>query len=202
MTSLTVKKNQAKIAEGIYKQTHFTKTEVENLLMIFRERANQKEKLDRTKFRDILHNTFGMTDDFLMDGVFRAFDKDNDSNINMEEWILGLSVFLRGTMEEKMHYCFEVYDLNSDGYISREEIFQMLKSSLIKQPTEEDPDEGVKELVEIVLKLVDHGNVGKLSFKDFEMVVNKEPLLLEAFGPCLPDAKAIDDFNTQFTDTT
>ena len=28
--------------------------------------------------------------------------------------------------------CFEVYDLNSDGYISREEIFQMLKSSLIK----------------------------------------------------------------------
>ena len=45
-----------------------TKTEVENLLTIFRERANQKEKLDRTKFRDILHNTFGMTDDFLMDG--------------------------------------------------------------------------------------------------------------------------------------
>lgn len=37
----------------------------------------------------------------------------------------------------------------------------------------------------------DHGNVGKLSFKDFEMVVNKEPLLLEAFGPCLPDAKVI-----------
>ena len=31
--------------------------------------------------------------------------------------------------------------------------------------------------------------MGKLSFKDFEMVVKKEPLLLEAFGPCLPDAK-------------
>ncbi|CAB4037340.1 EF-hand calcium-binding domain-containing 1-like, partial [Paramuricea clavata] len=103
MASITAKKNQAKLAEGIYKQTNFTKTEVENLLTIFRQRANQKEKLDRTKFRDILHNTFGMTDDFLMDGVFRAFDKDNDSSINMEEWILGLSVFLRGTMEEKMH---------------------------------------------------------------------------------------------------
>lgn len=37
------------------------------------------------------------------DAVFRAFDKDNDSSINMEEWIFGLSVFLRGTMEEKMH---------------------------------------------------------------------------------------------------
>ena len=30
-----------------------------------------------------------------------------------------------------------------------------------------------------------------MSFKDFEMVVKKEPLLLEAFGPCLPDAKVI-----------
>lgn len=45
-----------------------------------------------------------------------------------------------------------MYDLNDDGYISREEMFQMLKDSLISQPTEEDPDEGVKDLVEMVLK--------------------------------------------------
>ena len=34
--------------------------------------------------------------------VFRAFDKDNDSWISQEEWICGLSFFLRGTSEEKM----------------------------------------------------------------------------------------------------
>lgn len=48
--------------------------------------------------------------------------------------------------------CFEVYDLNGDGYISREEMFHMLKNSLLKQPSEEDPDEGIKDLVEITLK--------------------------------------------------
>lgn len=48
--------------------------------------------------------------------------------------------------------CFEVYDLNGDGYISREEMFQMLKNSLLKQPSEEDPDEGIKDLVDIALK--------------------------------------------------
>ena len=47
---------------------------------------------------------------------------------------------------------FLVYDLNDDGYISREEIFQMLKSCLVKQPSEEDPDEGIKDIVEITLK--------------------------------------------------
>ena len=45
-----------------------------------------------------------------------------------------------------------MYDLNGDGFISREEMFQLLKNCLVKQPAEEDPDEGVKELVEITLK--------------------------------------------------
>lgn len=45
-----------------------------------------------------------------------------------------------------------MYDLNGDGYISREEMFHMLKNSLIRQPSEEDPDEGIKDLVEITLK--------------------------------------------------
>ena len=31
-------------------------------------------------------------------------------------------------------------------------MFQMLKNSLVKQPTEEDPDEGIKDLVELTLK--------------------------------------------------
>lgn len=48
--------------------------------------------------------------------------------------------------------CFEVYYLNGDGYISREEIFDMLKNSLHQQSSEEENDEGIKELVDITLK--------------------------------------------------
>ena len=45
-----------------------TKVEVENLLTIFRDLVtSQKAKMDRTKFRTVLHNTFQMTDDILMD---------------------------------------------------------------------------------------------------------------------------------------
>ncbi|XP_021244844.1 EF-hand calcium-binding domain-containing protein 1 isoform X2 [Numida meleagris] len=121
--------------------------------------------------------------------VFRTFDKDNDNCISVVEWVEGLSVFLRGTLEERIKYCFEVYDLNGDGYISREEMFQMLKNSLLKQPSEEDPDEGIKDLVDIALKKMDYDHDGKLSFADFEEAVKTENLLLEAFGPCLPDIK-------------
>nr|XP_035969207.1 peroxisome biogenesis factor 1 isoform X2 [Halichoerus grypus] len=85
--------------------------------------------------------------------------------------------------------CFEVYYLNGDGYISREEIFDMLKNSLCQQSSEEETDEGIKELVDITLKKMDYDNDGKISFADFEKAVKEERLLLEVFGPCLPEAK-------------
>ncbi len=34
--------------------------------------------------------------------VFKAFDKDNDGCISMEEWVRGMSVFLRGDTDEKI----------------------------------------------------------------------------------------------------
>ncbi|XP_053074439.1 calaxin-like isoform X2 [Acinonyx jubatus] len=85
--------------------------------------------------------------------------------------------------------CFEVYYLNGDGYISREEIFDMLKNSLHQQSSEEENDEGIKELVDITLKKMDYDNDGKISFADFEKAVREERLLLEVFGPCLPETK-------------
>ncbi|XP_066571567.1 calaxin isoform X2 [Amia ocellicauda] len=192
------RKSAQKLAEALSRQhKHFDKSEVESLIQLFNVLLEEQTDrrvgtgLDRGKLRSILHKSFGMTDDMIMDRVFRAFDKDNDSYVNIREWVGGLSVFLRGTLDEKIKYCFEVYDLNGDGYISREEMFHMLKNSLIKQPTEEDPDEGIKDLVEITLKKMDHDHDSRLSFADFEKAVRDENLLLEAFGTCLPDAKSI-----------
>lgn len=204
------KKSEKKMIDALCRETHFNRNEIENLVRIFKglfldmtkneQQKHENYKLDRNKFRDILHNTFNMTDDMLMDRVFRAFDKDSDSYVNMQEWVRGLSIFLRGTFDEKTKYCFEVYDLNSDGYISREEMFHMLKYSIVKQPTEEDPDEGIKDLVEITLKKMDYDHDSRLSYADFQKSVELEPLLLEVFGPCLPDNKSKHAFLTTFAD--
>ncbi|XP_029444734.1 EF-hand calcium-binding domain-containing protein 1 isoform X2 [Rhinatrema bivittatum] len=190
------RKTLQKLTETLHRSVkHFSKFEVEALIRLFYTLMGEPSErpsrngLDRNKFRNMLHNTFEMTDDMIMDRVFRAFDKDNDSYISVTEWVEGLAVFLRGTLDEKIRYCFEVYDLNNDGYITREEMFHMLKNCLLKHPTEEDPDEGVKDLVEITLKKMDYDHDGKLSYEDFEKAVKEENLLLEAFGPCLPDVK-------------
>ncbi len=67
-----------------------------------------------------------------MFSVFKAFDQDNDGYVSLEEWVKGLSVFLRGDFEEKKKFCFDVFDTNGDGFISRDEMFMLLKNSLVR----------------------------------------------------------------------
>jgi len=176
------------------KQKHFNQSEVEKLIEMYQDLVGSAEKMDRGMFRDILHQKFDMTEDILMDRVFKAFDTDSDSYISLIEWIEGLAIFLRGDLAEQCEYAFVVYDLNGDGYISREEMFQMLKNSVVKNAQEEDPDEGIKELVEIVLKKMDVDHDSRLSRTDFETTVKDEKLLLEAFGPCLPKDESRENF--------
>jgi Ca2+-binding EF-hand superfamily protein len=64
--------------------------------------------------------------------VFRCFDVDADNYISFEEFVKGMSVFLKGKFEERLKFCFRIYDLNGDRYISKEEMFQLLKNCLVK----------------------------------------------------------------------
>ncbi|XP_061676036.1 calaxin isoform X2 [Syngnathoides biaculeatus] len=125
--------------------------------------------------------------------VFRTFDKDNDGFVGLREWIEGLAIVLRGTLDERIKYCFHVYDLNADKYISREEMLQMLRYSL-RLPGEEDPYDGIKDLVEITLKRMDHDHDDRLSLDDFEKSVKAMNHMLEAFGNCLPNTTRIETF--------
>ena len=78
--------------------------------------------------------------------------------------------------------------------ISREEMLNMLKTSLGRQGLDEDPDEGVKDLIDMTLKKLDKDKDGRVSFKDWSMTVRQEPLMMEAFGPCLPSRRQGDIF--------
>lgn len=156
--------------------------------------GGNKHRLERTQFRDELCNRFSITDDFLMDRIFRAFDKGSKGYLRCDDFVCGMSTLVVGELEDQMKYTFKVYDLNSDGYISREEMFHLLKNTLIKQSTEEDPDEGVKELVETALKKLDIDHDGRVSFQDFKTAVLSEKLMLEYLGTCLPTDDARKNF--------
>ena len=95
---LVLRKQQSKLGEILSKKTHFSQSEAEYLLTLYRKLSEgiEIDRMDRSRFREFLHNAFDMTDDILLDRIFKYFDEDNDGVISREEFILGLSVFLKG----------------------------------------------------------------------------------------------------------
>lgn len=71
---------------------------------------------------------------------------------------------------------------------------QFRRNSLIKSPQDDDPDESVKDLVEIALRKLDLDKDGKVSFQDYSTAVKNDGLLMEAFGQVLPTDSSADSF--------
>ncbi|XP_053617668.1 calaxin isoform X2 [Plodia interpunctella] len=200
------KKLKEKTLDALYKSTHFSKNELEALFSMYKKLVMSAQAtappaaigqapakvdgIDQGTFRDVMHNTFDLvTEETILERAWVTWERGptgGEGALKFEAWVRGLSILLRGTDEERMAHCFAVYDLNSDGFITRDEMFLLLRNALLKQPGDEDPDEGVRDLVELVLKKLDVDKDGAVSLDDYRQAVEQEPLLLEAFGQCLP----------------
>uniref|UniRef100_A0A1B6MAG2 EF-hand domain-containing protein n=1 Tax=Graphocephala atropunctata TaxID=36148 RepID=A0A1B6MAG2_9HEMI len=91
-------------------------------------------------------------------------------------------------------------DMMGDGYIKREHMFQALKNSLRGNPHDEDPEELIKDMIDIILKKMDHDRDGRLSFEDYRKSVWENPNLLEVLGYCLPSRPSVYVFMNTFTE--
>jgi len=175
------------------KKTHFDMEQIKSLIDMFRA-LTATNPMDRQKFRQILHNTFGMNSNAMLDRIFSVFDGDNEGTISETEWVLGLSVMLRGTLDEKIHFSYEIYDLNGDNSIGRDEIQNYCRGcfrpvAAVHNEDEDDFGEFEKEIVELALRKFDVDRDGVVQIGDFHQAVYEDPLLLQALGPCLPSSK-------------
>ncbi|PVD30238.1 hypothetical protein C0Q70_09500 [Pomacea canaliculata] len=177
---------EKKIAE-LTRKTNLSKEMVQRLVANWQAKCKDKG-LDRDTMRGDLMNEFNMLDDFILDRIFRTFDVSATGlHLKMEDYVLGMAKFLKGTPEEQRKFCFDVYDLNGDGYITREEVMHLLKNSVVQKSIEDDDEEGTKDLTDLILKKLDcDDHDGRVSFKDFCTAVQGDKLLMESLGQCLP----------------
>lgn len=110
-----------------------------------------------------------------------------------------MSIFLRGSLKQKIKYCFMVYDTAGKKVIRREQMIGLMKKFAYKHH-EEDVDEAINDLVDIIIKKMDLDKDGVISFEDYNTSVQMEPMLLECFGQCLPDRTHVFSFLMTFTD--
>uniref|UniRef100_A0A8C6T5R8 EF-hand domain-containing protein n=1 Tax=Neogobius melanostomus TaxID=47308 RepID=A0A8C6T5R8_9GOBI len=177
---------------------HFSLLEVECLIRQFYVLLGQESKLarpipgmDKLEFVFVLHAIFGMDNKMMIDRIFAILDQNKDGFIGVEEWVESLGVFLRGDLDEKSNHAYQVYDLNSDKCISKDEMFFLLKKGeTIKSKSDED----LEDVLNMTFKDIDHDHDGLLTYTHFQKLVRKDMMYLEAFGKCLPDPFAVTAF--------
>ncbi|XP_058832738.1 calaxin-like [Topomyia yanbarensis] len=191
-----------RLVRRLVKRTHFTTRELEACLLIYYklvrdDETNQGLIVGRHQLDMVFDMAFGISDGVTVARIYNALDKGVTSHVTMEQWVLMLSLFLRGTIDEKIDHCFKVYDIGGEGVIRREHMLVLLKGSFVKEH-EEDADEENKDLAEIILRKLDMDRDGAISRNDFREAVRKEPEFMECFGQALPDRAHVYAFSRTF----
>lgn len=60
--------------------------------------------------------------------VFNSFDVQHKQEITFTDFVIGLSVLTRGTVDEQLRWIFTLYDINGDGVITRDELNRIVNS--------------------------------------------------------------------------
>ncbi|XP_030620627.1 Kv channel-interacting protein 1 isoform X4 [Chanos chanos] len=60
--------------------------------------------------------------------LFNAFDTAHNGSIKFEDFVMALSILLRGSTREKLQWTFNLYDINRDGYINKEEMTDIVRA--------------------------------------------------------------------------
>ncbi|XP_069771379.1 calsenilin-like [Narcine bancroftii] len=117
--------------EGLHElqaRTKFSKKEIQSLYRGFKNEC-PSGMVDEETFKVIYSQFFPQGDiTSYAHFLFNAFDTDKSGAIRFEDFVIGLSVLLRGTVNEKLIWAFNLYDINKDGYITKEEMLAIIQS--------------------------------------------------------------------------
>ncbi|XP_058050835.1 calsenilin isoform X2 [Ahaetulla prasina] len=125
---LSAMRHQPEGLDQLQLLTKFTKKELQSLYRGFKNEC-PSGLVDEETFKLIYAQFFPQGDATMYAHfLFNAFDLDRSGAIRFEDFVIGLSILLRGTVHEKLSWAFNLYDINKDGYITKEEMLAIMKS--------------------------------------------------------------------------
>eukprot|EP01119_Soliformovum_irregulare_P016309 TRINITY_DN46_c0_g1_i1.p2 TRINITY_DN46_c0_g1~~TRINITY_DN46_c0_g1_i1.p2 ORF type:complete len:234 (+),score=74.28 TRINITY_DN46_c0_g1_i1:57-758(+) len=185
------------VVANLQEQTNFDKVEVSKLYETFMSISNGGHTpLDRETFRKGLGllesaGLKNLDDSPFVDRLFSLLDVNGDARVDLTEFITGLSLLCKGTPEEKLKFSFKAYDLDGNGFITKDELALMFKSAWIAgfralcathgndDLSMEDLNEFSEEMANLfaenAFETLDQNGDGRLSFEEFKEFALAEP---------------------------
>ncbi|XP_032928889.1 Kv channel-interacting protein 1 isoform X10 [Catharus ustulatus] len=102
--------------------------------------------------------------------LFNAFDTAQNGSVKFEDFVMALSILLRGTVHEKLRWTFNLYDINKDGCINKEEMMDIVKAIYDMMGKYTYPvlkEDAPRQHVEVFFQKMDKNKDGVVTLDEF-----------------------------------
>ncbi|XP_026042654.1 calsenilin isoform X4 [Astatotilapia calliptera] len=180
---LSTVRHQPEGLDQLQAQTKFTRKELQSLYRGFKNEC-PSGLVDEETFKSIYSQFFPQGDaTTYAHFLFNAFDMDRNGSIRFEDFVIGLSVLLRGSVTEKLNWAFNLYDINKDGYITKEEMLAIMKSIYDMMGRYTYPcvrDEAPSEHVDKFFQKMDRNRDGVVTIEEFIETCQKDENIMNS----------------------
>ncbi|XP_067381292.1 Kv channel-interacting protein 4 isoform X4 [Channa argus] len=167
---LSAVRHRPEALEQLEAQTRFSRKELQILYRGFKNEC-PSGVVNEDTFKDIYSQFFPQGDaSTYAHFLFNAFDTDHNGSVSFEDFVMGLSILLRGTVQEKLNWAFNLYDINKDGYITKEEMLDIMKAIYDMMGKCTYPvlkEEAPRQHVEVFFQKMDKNKDGVVTIDEF-----------------------------------
>jgi Ca2+-binding EF-hand superfamily protein len=177
--------------------------------------TEKRKVIHRDQFKAALAQAgLDVEHDEVLARLFERFDNTEDSMIDFNEYIIGLSTVCKGSVHDKLQLAFEVTDEDGTKQISQPEMVSLLckldaQAVAIAPGTfdKKERAEAIKKFVQDIFEEFDRSRSGTLSFDEYFRAVMSHPELAELAAIRDPDivhgdSKAVGSSTTYASSTS
>ncbi|KAL0269511.1 UNVERIFIED_CONTAM: hypothetical protein PYX00_007215 [Menopon gallinae] len=156
--------------KALCRATRFTEAEIKRIYRGFKAECPTGVVREET-FKGIYSQFFpqGANASQYAHYVFNTLDRNRSGILSFEDFVTGLSILSRGTLEEKLRWTFSLYDINGDGSITREEMTDIIVAiyGLMGKCIEPIDENTLKQRVDRIFQKMDINQDGVVTLEEF-----------------------------------
>ncbi|XP_024220132.1 calcium-binding protein NCSA [Halyomorpha halys] len=178
-------------------KTHFDDYELKCMLLLY-DKLSPKKVMRKADFFQALRVMVGVTEEPILERLYCSLELPSMHGIMFDQWVSLLSLYSRGTLDEKIVFTFMVFDTMGTGHMTRSTVEELVSNQLGKQYGNVS-DEQNRFYINMVFSTLDEDGDGIISWEDYRNTISKHPPLINCLGRVIPEQNIMDVFLTTFS---